>query len=318
MVERKIKEKITINEEKPFLKLYLIAIILITIVVTSFRVATYFIPLDKSSTNLFMILMRGRDIDFVILRHWMDNGLFGMYNPPPGYIFGHFYLYHWYFIFLPFYYLPLDISVYIWDVLRLVAVVYVAINVYKITKEKKNLILFLVFSAIGYAVDMSLNNTNWLIQLLLFESYLQLKKERKVLSGILFTLATFKIIVIFFPFILIITKRIKIKEILYYLFPFFILMIPYIINPPYFLQMVDNWTASREGEFNTTLGFLYAILKVFEPAQLMFVSFGVFIFCINIKDETWKNRAFFFALLVLITMFVFYLVLMGTFTRAPT
>ena len=148
--------------------------------------------------------------------------------------------------------------------------------------------------------------------------YYHTKKERKLLSGILFTLATFKLIVIFFPFILLITRRIKIKEALYYILPFFVLMIPYIVNPPYFWQMVGNWTFSETGESNMVLGFLYAILKVFEPAQLMFVSFGVFILLVNIKDESWKNRALIVALLVLITMFVFYLVLMGTFTRAPT
>ena len=315
MVESKISEKITINVEKPFLGLNVIVIILITIVVTSFRVATYFVPLDPA--NIFTTALIGKDMDFKILRTWMDNGLHGMYIPPPGYIFGHFYLYHWYFIFFPFYYLPFDISVYIWDALRLIAVFYMAINIYKITTDKKEILLFVVFSAIGIAVDTFYNNSNWLIQLLLLESYLQLKKERKILSGLLFTIATFKIIVIVFPFILIITKKIKIKELLYYITPFFILIIPYFINPPFFWQMVGNWTVTEVGQYNIVLRFLYTILKVFEPAQLMFVSFCIIILLINIKDELWKNRAFYAALVFLITIFVFYLVLMAVFTRAP-
>lgn len=318
MVERKIREKITVNEERPFLKLFLFAIIIITIIVSLFRIASYFITLDYSSTNLLMILTRGRDVDFVILRHWMENGLYGLYVPPPGYLFGHFYLYHWYFIFYPFYILPLDISVYIWDVLRLISVVYVSFNISKITKDKKELILVLVFCAIGYTVDMFFNNTNWLILLLLFESYRQLHEDRKILSGILFTIATFKIIVIFFPFILLITKKIKLKDLVYYLAPFFILFIPYLVNPPYFWQMYANWTVSDLEGSNLILRFLYTILKIFEPAQLMFVSFGVFLIYVNIEKNPWKDRAFYIGFIVLTTMFVFYLVLMGTFTRSPT
>ncbi len=318
MVESKIKEKLTINEERPFLRLYLIVIALITIIVTTFRIATYFVPLDHSSMNILMILMRGKDVDFVILRHWMDNGLYEMYIAPPGYIFGHFYLYHWYFIFYPFYILPLDISMYIWDVLRLISVAYITFNISKITKNKRELLLVLVFCAIGYAVDMFLNNANWLILLLLFESYRQLQKDRKTLSGILFTIATFKIIVIVFPFILLITKKIKIKDLVYYIAPFFVLFIPYLVNPPYFWQMYANWTVSDLEESNLILLFLHTILKVFEPAQLMFVSFGIFLIYTNIEKQPWKNRAFYIGFIILTTMFVFYLVLMGTFTRSPT
>ena len=265
-----------------------------------------------------MILIRGRDIDFVILRHWMVNGLYEMYIPPYEYLFGHFYLYHWYFMFYPFYILPLEISVYIWDVLRLVAVIYVAFNISKISKNKRELLLVLVFCAIGYAVDMFFNNTNWLILLLLFESYRQLQKERKIVSGLLFTIATYKIIVMVFPFILLITKKIKIKDLIYYLAPFFVLFIPYFVNPPYFWQMYANWIVSDLEGSNIILQFLYAILKVFEPAQLMFVSFGVFLLYVNIENELWKNRAFYTSIVILSVMFVFYLVLMGTFTRSPT
>ena len=138
------------------------------------------------------------------------------------------------------------------------------------------------------------------------------------MSGILFTIATFKIIVIFFPFVLLITKKIKIKDLIYYLAPFFVLFIPYLVNPPYFWQMYANWTVSDFEGVNIILQFLYAILKVFEPAQLMFVSFGVFLIYVNIDNDLWKNRAFYTSIVVLSTMFVFYLVLMGTFTRSPT
>ena len=265
-----------------------------------------------------MILLRGKDVDFRILGIWMENGLYGMYVPPSGYIFGHFYLYHFYFIFFPFYYLPFEISVYIWDSLRVISVFYVALNVYKITNNKKQVFLFLIFCAIGYAVDSFLNNSNWLILLLLFESYRQLQKEQKIFSGIFFTLATFKIIAIFFPFILLIVKRIKLKELIYYIVPFSILFLPYFINPPYFWQMYANWTVSDVEGSNLLLRFLYTILKVFEPAQLMFVSFGIFIISVNVEKDPWKDRFILIGFVVLTTMFVFYLVLMGSFTRVPT
>ena len=314
----KIKEKIKINEDKPFLKLYILVIALITIIVTLFRIASYFVTLDYLSTDILMIMIRGRDIDFVILFDSMENGLYGMYIPPPGYLVGHFYLYYWYFIFYPIYILPMDFSLYIWDGLRLLAVAYIARNLSSITKNKKELLLVLVFNAIAYAVDMFLNNTNWLILLLLFESYRSLEKDQKVLSGILFAIATYKIIVIIFPFILLITKKIKLKELVYYLAPFVILFVPYLINPPYFWQMYANWTASDIESSSFILSLLYIVLKIFEPAQLMFVSFGFFLIYVNFEKDPWKKRAFYGTLVVMTTMFVFYLVLMGMFTRAPT
>ena len=62
---------------------------------------------------------------------------------------------------------------------------------------------------------MYLNNTNWLIQLFIYVSYLQLEKNRKLLAGIFFTLATFKIILIVIPFIFIITKKIRARDVAY-------------------------------------------------------------------------------------------------------
>jgi len=117
---------------------------------------------------------------------------------------------------------------------------------------------------------------------------------------------------------LLITKKIKIKDLVYYIAPFFVLFIPYLVNPPYFLQMYANWTVSDLEESNLILLFLHTILKVFEPAQLMFVSFGIFLIYTNIEKQPWKNRAFYIGFIILTTMFVFYLVLMGTFTRSPT
>ena len=156
-----------------------------------------------------------------------------------------------------------------WDVLRFLSTIYIAIKIKNLTENGKTLIYFFFFSACGYFADMYLNNTNWLIQLFLYQSYICLEKEKKLLSGFFFTLATFKPTLLLFPFILIIIKRIRIKDSFYYFFPFLLISIPYIIFPNYFLTMISNWFKSAE----TPSGLVFGIWRLFQPAHLIVLLF---------------------------------------------
>ena len=170
----------------------------------------------------------------------MDNGLIDYYNASSIGGFRAYYLYYWYFLFFPIYILPLEIGVYVWDALRLITAIYVAKNVNKLTDNSTDKVIFFLITGIGFFADMYLNNTNWLIQIFLFQSYVALKNDKKWLSGLLFTLATYKIIVIVFPFILLIVKKIKLRNIAFFFIPFAFICIPYYIFPDYFLSMVYN------------------------------------------------------------------------------
>lgn len=212
--------------------------------------------------------------------------------------------------------MPRWLSYLTWDMLRLFSTIYITYRFYEITKDKKECILFLIFCGIGYAVDMHYNNSNWLILFLLVFSYLQLEKDRKWLSGILFTIATFKIYVIIFPFILLITKKIKIKEIIYYLLPFMILIIPYIINPNFFLQMYSNWTHPIGTEELPILNYINVVMKLFEPAQMMFVSFMVLVLELNlnrnyVRNEKSRLRIYIIIFIGETFLFASYLILLG-------
>ena len=322
MVESRLKLKISVNEKKPFYKLFIFVIIIITIFLMILRIIFALIPPELLSQDLLSTMIAGRDIDYKILLNWMENGLFELYMPPPGYPYGHFYLYHWYFIFYPFYIMPIWVSYFVWDFLRLASTIFVAYRFYKITSDIKEAILFYIFCGIGYAVDMYYNNTNWLILLLLFESYLQYNKGQKLVSGILCTIATYKIFVVIFPFVLLITKKIKLKDLLYFLCPFIILVIPYLINPGYFIQMYNNWNYSfASTDLNIILRTINVFLKLFEPAQLVFVSFMVLVLVFNlnrnvVKDEKWKTRILILAVILETVLFITYLVFLGIFASS--
>ncbi len=259
-----------------------------------------------------------KDVDYKTLYDLMHNGLVEYYQHATIEDYRALYLYFWYFIFYPFYLIPLEIGVWIWDGLRIASSVYVGKNFYKVIIERNypvktiekaevtiDLCVFLLFGAMGFFADMYLNNTNWLIQLCLFQSYKELKKGNKLLSGLLFVVVTYKINVIVFPFLLLYLKKISFKDLKYYLVPFAILMIPYMIFPQYFWQMYGNWIYI-ENEVQVKINvFLYLYLiswQAFQTGQLMYVSMLVTIFFENIKRlKNIKIRwAFKFAVVVFI------------------
>jgi hypothetical protein len=278
------------EKEKPYLLIYILIIIIITTTLTTLRIIFYFF--QDEATGLFFIdlLIKNRDLNFKTNYNLMDNGLFQYYEENPLLDKQALYLYFWYFIFYPFHIMPLEVSIYLWDLLRLVTTIFIAIKIKRMINSNRDLIFFFLFSGIGYLADMYLNNTNWLIQLFLYESYIQLEKKNKILSGIIFTFCTFKIPLVIFPIILILTKKIKGKDLLYFFFPFFLICMPYIIFPAYFSMMISNWLQSVE----TTSGFSIVSLfltswRLIQPAQLMFVSVIIVIILLNIKNESEKS-----------------------------
>lgn len=290
------------EERESYLLIYILIIIMITTVLIVLRIIFYFFQEDSSGLLIFDLLMRNRDLNFRTNYDLMHNGIIQYYEDNPLVNEKAIYLYFWYFIFYPFYIIPLEISIYLWDLLRFISTIYIAIKIKKLVKSRKDLLFFFLFSGIGYFADMYLNNNNWIIQLLLFESYIQLDKDKKLFSGIFFTLATFKIILITIPFVFIIIKKIKGKDLIYYFLPFTLICIPYIIFPEYFLSMISNWLHSAD----TTSGlpiltFFLIIWRLIQPAHLMFISVIVLIILLNIQNEKAKNRI---ASLIYISVFV--------------
>ena len=163
----------------------------------------------------------------------------------------------------------------------------------KITENKKDLVAFFILSGVGYFADAYLNNTNWLLGLLLFISYIELEKDRKWIAGILFAIAMYKINIIAFPIILLIVKKIKFKDVVYYIVPFGILCIPYLIFPDYLMQLYHNWTFIEHGiggEVSLLMRIYLISWQAFQTGQLMFMSLMVLYFLVNVKDEKWRGR----------------------------
>jgi len=279
------------DKRESYILIYLIIIILITSVLIAFRIIFYLFQEESSGSFFIDLLIRNRDLNFKTNYDLMHNGFIHYYEENPLTNEKALYLYFWYFIFYPFYSLPLEVSVYIWDLLRFISTIYIAIKLKSIIENKRDLLYFLLFSGIGYFADMYLNNTNWLIQLLLYESYIQLEKDKKIFSGIFFTLATFKTTLIVIPFIYILIKKIKLKDLIYYFTPLILICIPYIIFPGYFLSMISNWYSSAEASTGLPiLNFFLFIWRLIQPAHLMFVSMIVVILILNIKNGKKRYR----------------------------
>ncbi|MGQ4874478.1 MAG: hypothetical protein ACP6IY_10455 [Promethearchaeia archaeon] len=171
----------------------------------------------------------------------------------------------------------------------------------------------------AFFFDMYFNNTNWLIYLLIFESYIQLKKGNKIISGILFTISTYKIILILFPFILLIARKIGIGDLIYYFIPFFLIFLPYFIFPPYFFEMFQNWSYIEYNKeivlFNNEYLWMFyqAVWQGAQPAQLLFISFMYLLFFQPI-DEFRIKQVYAVLAFYTIGLFVLFNLLMALFT----
>jgi len=234
-----------------------------------------------------------RDVDFKTLYDLEGNGLIEYYDYPSIAGFRALYLWFWYFLFYPIYLLPIGIGVFVWDVLRLISSIYIGKNIYKITENTYDIVIFFILSGLGYFADAYLNNTNWLLQILLFEAYIQLKNDKKWLSGVFFALSCYKITVIIFPAILLIAKKIKFKQLIFYFIPLALLCIPYLIFPEYFWKMYYNWTYIEGGQeyaTNIFIEFYLAIWQTFQTAQMMFMGLFLIIFLEGIKNKKWRSH----------------------------
>lgn len=259
-------------------------------------IATIFLFITRIVLNLFdfpLILEGSRDVDFKIFLLGLENGLINFYNPidvpegvpdwPP------YYLYFWYFIFFPMGLLPFEISVYIWDLLRLILTSYIVLKAFKIIKNRTNLKYFYFTISVGFFIDGWYNNCNFLIVFFLFMSYTLLESDKKWTSGLFFALSTIKINSILFIPVLLIAKKIKLKDLSYYVIPFILLCLPYIIFPDFFFQMLTNWLNSTPGIQGLT--FLDPILwKAVQPSHLMFLGFLFVIIFENIEQFKRKDQ----------------------------
>lgn len=255
----------------------------ITIIFIILRIISYF--LDISSW-----FMATKDIDFKILLEGMDNGLFNFYDPVAISDWPPYYLYFWYFLYFPIYIIPTEgiIGVYVWDALRLILSIIIIRKSSEVFKNRKDLIIFYIFGIVGYSIDAYYNNVNFLICFLLFYSFLYLERDRKWIAGILFALSTFKITAIAFLPVLLIARKLKWKDLFYFLVPLGIICIPYLIFPEYFLQMVSNWMHS-DTEIQGILFIDSIIWKALQPSHLMFIGLLLIIFFENIKNEQRKD-----------------------------
>ncbi len=250
-----------------------------------------------------------RDVDYYMRFEEVKNGLFDFYNPDKD--FPAVYLYYWYFIFFPMSLIPTEIGLYIWDGLRLISTIYVMKKVPKITDNPKDLFVFYGGTLVGYLLDGYFNNCNFLIQLLLLESYLSWEKGRKWVAGLLFTLALFKINVFIYLPILGFIKKIKLKDLIYYLLPIGLLSIFYIIFPDFFLQMLKNWV-NLEGQepvaftpFSFIIIFNLLTWQALQPAQLMYFCLMVIIATEYFQDIKKRER---FRKFVVISLTSYYII----------
>ncbi|MCK4688159.1 MAG: DUF2029 domain-containing protein, partial [Candidatus Lokiarchaeota archaeon] len=175
-----------------------------------------------------------------------------------------------------------------WDILRLILSIVIIKESPKLFKEKKDLLIFYILGTIGYSIDAYYHNVNFLIAFFLFMSYYSLEKDKKWNAGILFVLATFKITAILFLPLLLIVKKLRFKDLIYFLIPFAIICIPYMIFPDYLFQMVKNWGHS-DVEIQGLLIIDSILWKALQPSHLMFIGLLLIIFIDNIKDGKRKN-----------------------------
>jgi len=279
-------------------------IIYLLAIITSFfiilRILLYFF-------DILPWIKETKDIDFKILLEGMNNGLANFYDDVPISVWPPYYLYFWYFLFFPIKIIPTDglIGVYVWDVLRLVLTILVIRESPKMFKNKKDLLIFYIFGIVGYSIDAYYNNVNFLIAFLLFYSFVYLERDQKWIAGILFTLATFKITAIVFIPVLLISRKIKLKDLVYFLIPFALICVPYMIFPEYFLQMITNWGHS-DAEIQGVLIIDSIIWKALQPSHLMFIGLLLIIFMENIKNLEKKNL-YRVILVSIITVYYIYL-----------
>jgi hypothetical protein len=231
-----------------------------------------------------------RDGDFFILIDEYNTGLLDIYDET-GKIYPPNYLFHWYILFYPFLVIPTPINIYIWDVMRIICCYYVGKNISKIVENKKVIRIFFILNLFGFFFDTYNNNNNFLIMFLLFSSFLYLKRNQRWLAGIFFAIGSYKIHVLFlFLLLLLLTKEIKFKELIYFIIPLLIICLPYFILPNLLIQFLENTFAEKTVGIlpktgNVIIDFFISLYYVFwqllQPAHLLYYSFFIMIIQIH-------------------------------------
>jgi hypothetical protein len=252
------------------------------------------------------------DSDYLLRVDEIANGLFNLYGDVYSKETLCHYLYYWFFYFYPLTLLPSIIGFFIWDALRLVTFVYIILNIDKYIKNDKNFLIWEGITFTAFYFDQYLNNTNFLIFFFLFMSYKMLLEDKKVFASIFFFLAVFKINAMLYLVVILVNKRISIKElIVYYIAPFAVIMIPYIIFPDYLFQWLSNLgffyseIPEEPSLFNIFRTLVIILWKLFQFAQWMFYGF---IFAIFIEDQKKERQTS--LILVLALFFLVLLVVM--------
>ncbi len=270
------------EEHALYPKIFMLCFLFGTIILITFRILI-------SSFELPELIENSKDIDFFILYEgFWQNGLLNFYNPVdlPDYIpdWPPYYFYHWYFIFFPVAIVPYEVGIYIWDILRLLTCSYISIKTPKCIKSGIDGKLLLMCVLIGFFIDGWFNNINFLILFFLFLSYISLESNKIWLSGIFFSLSLLKINSLIYIVVLLLTKKINRKNFVKFVIPTIILILPYLIFPEFFLSMINNWGFSD----NRIQGlFLLDSItwKALQPSHLMFLSFCIIVFIVNLKNK---------------------------------
>ena len=123
-------------------------------------------------------------------------------------------------------------------------------------------------------------------------------------SGIFFALSAIKINSILFIPVLLLARKIKAKDLIYYVLPFILLCLPYILFPDYLLQMLNNWTNTTPGIQGLT--FLDPIIwKAVQPSHLMFLGFMLIIIFESLENYKKKDQIRNALVLILIAFYIY-------------
>jgi len=289
-----------IDKNRNIYLVYIGAVILISIIYILIRIYFYFYQNS--------IIYELRDSDFIILWEHHQRGLFDYYNNVSSYGFAQYYLYYWYFISYPFFLLPPAVGVYIWDIFRIIVTIYIARKILEMDENTEDLLVFFILSFLGYQADFYMNNSNWIIYLFLYLSYIYLNKNNFVVSGVFFALAMYKVNACFFLFVIILVRKIKFRELVYYIIPFLLLCIPFFIYPNYFFQWLGNALGFQENEVSSIWTILIRIMFLIESAQYLFISFLMIVYLIDTKHQKWKKWTRMIVPIIFTTTHILYLI----------
>ncbi len=277
-----------------YFKIFATFIILISVALIIISVLDFFFYLTED-------IEIHKDADYFLRLNELKDGLLNVYDPT-GKRFAPIYLFHGFLIFYPFTFIPPIIGLFIWDALRIIAFLYVGKRVTEFTKNERILLIFYFLNLLGYFFDLYFNNSNFLILIFLFFSYKYLREGKMWLMGIFFALASYKFNVLLYPFILLLIKEIKLKDLKYIIIPFGVILLPYALYPPFAIQLFENMFVLEDnvGQIihintgNMVLDFIFKIgmfsWQAFQLPHFVYYSLFILIILVRYHDKDYKIR----------------------------